>query len=75
MALILLQMPIKACTAFGWANSTSGRVFVGQNNDEKHVEFLNGTLDAVIARPAVSNPHGPPVATMTYSHPGMPAYM
>jgi hypothetical protein len=68
-------LPNKACTAFGWANSTSGRVFVGQNNDEKHTEFLNGTLDAVIARPAVNNPHGPPVTTISYSHPGMPAYM
>ena len=70
-----LQMPTKACTAFGWANSTPGRAFCGQNNDEKHTEFLNGTLDAVIARRAVANPHGPAVATITYSHPGMPAYM
>jgi len=70
-----LQMPTKACTAFGWANSTSSKVFCGQNNDEKHSEFLNGTLDAVIARNAVPNPHGPALATITYSHPGMPAYM
>jgi hypothetical protein len=69
------RMPQKACTAFGWANATSGRAFVGQNNDEKHTEFLNGTLDAVVARPAVANPHGLAVATITYSHPGMPAYM
>ena len=66
-------MPTKACTAFGWANSTSGRAFVGQNNDELHTGFLNGTLDAVIARPAIANPHGPALATITYSHPGMPA--
>jgi hypothetical protein len=68
-------MPTKACTAFGFTDSASGRTFCGQNNDEKHTEFLNGTLDAVIARPAIASSHGPAVATITYSHPGMPAYM
>lgn len=66
-------MPTKACTAFGFTDSPSGRAFCGQNNDEKHSEFLNGTLDAVIARPAVASPHGVAVTTITYSHPGMPA--
>lgn len=68
-------MPTKACTAFGFTDSASGRAFCGQNNDEKHTEFLNGTLDAIVARPAIASVHGPAVATITYSHPGMPAYM